>query len=129
MTHASRAHILIIEGDVELAARFTALFESVGYTVHTEFHGATALSYATRHCPDLVIVNMQLPDMNGYQVCWELRNRCEVMIMPIIVLTAVDDPADHLRGFTAGATICLPVSREDALLHTVTLLFESVAVH
>jgi two-component system sensor histidine kinase ChiS len=95
--------ILVVEDEVGLASVLKDRLESVGYEVQTETHGKAALAYATDNRVDLVILDVNLPDINGYQVARELRHLSHPWVLPILMLTVNDKPVDQLRGFAHGA--------------------------
>ena len=101
--HKTRKRILVIEDDEAMAKAVKVRLESVGYTVHTEGCAAMALSYAAEHRPDLIILDLLLPDLGGYEVCKKLRQLFDPWIPPILMFTGMNQPADQLRGFAYGA--------------------------
>lgn len=115
--------VLVIEDDTALAKFLKSLLESVGYHVHTEESGAPALTYAAEHRPHLVILDLRLPDIDGYQVCRQLRQLYHPSLVPVLMLTGMDQPIDQLRGFAHGADAYLTKPCEPPeLLKTITLL-------
>jgi len=100
-----RKRILIVEDEEALARTLKARLESVGYEVQTETHGKAALSYATAHPVDLAILDVNLPDINGYEVTRELRSLYHAWALPILMLTVKDRPVDQLRGLAHGADV------------------------
>ncbi len=117
--------ILIIEDDSDAAKLLKMRLSSQGYQVHTEEYGKTGLNYAADNPPDLVILDLKLPDMHGYEVCRKLRELYRAWEMPILMLTAVSETMDKLRGFATGADAYLVKPyKPDELLQTVSLLLE-----
>lgn len=123
MGDATQQRILVVEDDMEMAALVQARLESYGFAVHTELSGKSALSYAAEHRPDLVILDLRLPDIHGYQVCRELRKIYHPWDVPVLMLTAMGQPIDELRGFAHGAEAYLtkPVKSSE-LMKTVAML-------
>ena len=103
MTGGSRGKILVVEDEEKIAGLLMSRLEGAGYSVHTEAHGRTALSYAAEYPPDLVILDLKLPDMGGYEVCKELRHLSRHWVIPVLMLTGMTQPIDQLRGFAYGA--------------------------
>ena len=103
MEHETRKRILVIEDDEAMAKAVQRRLESVGYTVHAEGSGAMALRDAEQHRPDLIILDLLLPDLGGYEVCRKLRQLFNPWVPPILMLTGMDQPVDQLRGFAYGA--------------------------
>ncbi len=78
------------------------------FSVHAEASGQAALRDAALHRPDLVILDLRLPDMTGYEVCKELRKLYSRWDVPVLMLTAMDAPVDQLRGYAHGADAYIP---------------------
>ena len=115
--------ILVIEDDPTIAQSLRVRLESVGFEVHTEDCGKMGLRYATEYEPHLVILDLKLPDMSGYEVCKQLRKFTHQWAVPILMLTGMDEPIDQLRGFAHGADAYLTKPYEPAeLLKTIKLL-------
>jgi len=123
MVATREKQIVVIEDDADMAALLKERLESVGYAVYTEGSGKGGLISAAEHRPDLVILDLRLPDLHGYEVCRELRKACHPWTLPIIMLTAMTRPIDQLRGFAHGADAYLtkPFDSKE-LLNTVTML-------
>ncbi len=123
MAVASQERILVVEDEADLAASLTARLEAVGYAVHTERSGSEALRYAAHHRPDLVILDVQLPDVCGYEVCEQLRRAVPHAELPVLMFSVMDTPADEMRGFASGADAYLPKRcRPTDLLQTIAQL-------
>ena len=103
MVNTLRRQIVVVEDHAPIARLLTTQLERLGYAVHTETHGRAALRYAAEHQPDLVILDLRLPDMSGYEVCKELRKLYHAWVVPILMVTGMDQPIDQLRGFAYGA--------------------------
>lgn len=103
MTPGKANRILIVEDEPDVATLLKARLESNGYEVHVEEQGRAALQDARAIRPDLVILDLMLPDMDGYAVSERLRERYASWTVPILMLTARDHPKDKLRGYGAGA--------------------------
>ena len=121
-----KGQILVVEDDTGLATFLRALLESGGFEVHTEECGTPALHYAAEHRPQLVVLDLRLPDIDGYQVCQQLRKLYHPSLVPVVMLTGMSQPVDQLRGFAHGADAYLTKPCEpDELLRTVGRLLES----
>ena len=115
--------ILIVEDDADMAEVLKTRLRSVGFEVHTEGQGKEALSYASEHQPDLVILDLKLPDMSGYEVCKGLRKLYDAWTPPVLMLTGMSEPVDKLRGFAYGADAYLTKPFEAAeLIKAIALL-------
>ncbi len=122
---AKGKRVLVIEDDESLIYLLKMQLEAKGFEVHTETCGAMALSYATDHSLDLVILDLMLPDISGFQVCKELRRIYNPWAPPILMLTGLNQPIDQLLGFAHGADAYLTKPYEPAeLLKTIGQLCE-----
>jgi DNA-binding response OmpR family regulator len=93
--------ILVVEDEREMAGGLRDIFEFEGYEVITAETGKEGLQAVTRKEPDCIILDLMLPDINGYQVCEEIRRqKCNT---PIIMLTAKGQDYDKIRGLEVGA--------------------------
>jgi DNA-binding response OmpR family regulator len=94
------ATILIVEDEPELVKVLRSYLEQAGFTVLGAYRGDSGLSTWAHHKPDLVILDLNLPGMDGLDVAREIRRKAET---PIIMLTARVDEADRLIGLELGA--------------------------
>ncbi len=92
--------ILIIDDEEMTVHLLTLLLEKRGFEVIKAFAADDGLRKAYRHQPDLVLLDIMMPDMDGWDVCKRLR---EMSDMPIIFITAKDDTKDVVRGLEMGA--------------------------
>src|SRR5437762_14039391 len=79
------------------------LLSSKGYQVLTAGNGAQGLALAHREKPDIILLDVTMPDMNGYDVCAKLQEREETAYLPVIMVTALDTEKDKIRALRAGA--------------------------
>ena len=129
MMEGRHERILVVEDDRTLGSLLRSSLEPVGYAVETKGTGCEALAEAAEHHPDLVILDLKLPDMSGYDVCRELRKMYNRWDVPILILSGMDKPIDELRGFAHGADAYLTKPYELAeLLKTVSLLLGQAVV-
>ena len=120
-------YVLLVEDDPDTALVLKTRLQMAGYEVHVEAYGATALSYAVGHQPDLVILDVNLPDLNGYDVCQELRQFYDRSQVSILLYTATRDPIDDVYVITCGADAYLTKQSDpsellqviDQLLHEI----------
>ena len=92
-----------MEDEPPVASMLAKLLERAGYSVHTELTGNQAISYLESNHADLVILDLRLPDISGFEVCQVMRQALVSWRLPIIMLTGLDRPADQQRGFSNGA--------------------------
>ncbi len=97
------AHILVVDdqrANVEMAAE---LLRVRGYDVDTAVSGEEALERVRRSPPDLVVMDIVMPGLDGYEVCRRLRAQPETALLPIVLVTSLDPHAERLKGIEAGA--------------------------
>ena len=92
--------ILIVEDDTELSALLTDFLRNEGYTVSAAAGGEYAIALFEKYGARLVILDINLPDVNGFAVCSKLRENADT---PILIVSARTDKADKLNGFDLGA--------------------------
>ena len=95
--------ILVVEDNIEIAGMLAEYFEAQGYEVITTAWGEKALDLAKDVLPDLVVLDIHLPDIDGYEVCRRLRGDRHTENIPIIFLTERKKRIDRLSGLELGA--------------------------
>jgi CheY-like chemotaxis protein len=95
--------ILVVEDEINTSELLRRYFEIVGYKVVNAHQGKEALEMAREHQPEVIILDIMLPDMNGYEVCKKLRSDEETSRIPIVFLTTKDERSDRLEGLRLGA--------------------------
>lgn len=96
------ANILVVEDERLIARLLKETLQVEGYQVVTVLHGEDAVQYTLRETPHLLLLDMKLPDMDGYEVIRQLRSHPKSMHIPIIALSALDTSADKVRAFELG---------------------------
>ncbi|MFA5103823.1 MAG: response regulator [Candidatus Margulisiibacteriota bacterium] len=110
-------NILVIE-DVEDHLEIVKLIlEQHGYNILVATTGLEGLKCARANSPDLVILDVVLPEMNGYEVCKEIKNGADTKEMPVIMLSVRSNPEDIETAYKAGANkyITKPFNLEDLI--------------
>ncbi len=97
-----KARLLVVEDDLDLSDMLNAYFTTQDYEVKTAAWGAEALKIAADEAISLVILDIRLPDINGYEVCRQLRAQRRTQSTPIIFLTEKRDRVDKLQGLELG---------------------------
>jgi DNA-binding response OmpR family regulator len=116
--------ILIVEDDPSFSRAINHIVEKEGYDVSTASNGMTGLRMATEDKPDLLILDVMLPGLDGFEICSRLRNETQTAKLPIIMLSAKGQESDKTTGLKVGADEYLtkPVDREVLLDKITTLL-------
>ncbi len=97
-----KPQILIVEDDLDLSEMLTAYFRVQNYDVLTAAWGEEALALSREHDVDLFVLDIRLPDIDGYEVCRQLRTQRKTQDTPIIFLTEKRDRVDKLQGLELG---------------------------
>jgi PleD family two-component response regulator len=99
----SKERLLIVEDDADIANMLKIYFTSLGYEVDMAWRGGDALEKTRQVLPHLIVLDIMLPDINGYEVCRALRTNTRTSHIPIIFLTQKDERSDRLQGLELGA--------------------------
>lgn len=92
--------ILVVDDEKELADLLEVYLKNDGYTVYKYYNGRDALKGIEENTPDLAILDVMLPDMDGFRICQKIR---EKYYFPVIMLTAKIEDSDKIMGLTIGA--------------------------
>lgn len=98
-----KARLLIVEDDVDIANMLRVYFSGLGYQVDVAHRGQAALEKTKQVLPHLIVLDIMLPDIDGYEVCRSLRTSTRTSHIPIIFLTQKDERSDKLQGLELGA--------------------------
>ncbi len=99
----SKGRILVVEDDGDISNMLRIYFSGQGYEVQVSPRGGDALTMTRKQLPNLIVLDIMLPDMNGYDVCRELRTTTRTSHIPIIFLTQKDERSDKIQGLELGA--------------------------
>jgi DNA-binding response OmpR family regulator len=116
--------ILIVDDDAELVELLSFNLKKAGFVVATAADGIEALKNAGTICPDLILLDLMLPELNGFGVCETLRRNATTAATPIIMLTAISGEMGRLAGLDCGANdyITKPFSPRDLISRVENLL-------
>jgi signal transduction histidine kinase len=107
--------VLIVEDSPTQALQLQMILENKGYNVSHGINGKEALSLIDgKYFPDIIISDIVMPEMNGYDFCKAIKSNSETVDIPVILLTHLSDPQDVIKGLQAGADnfISKPYSEE-----------------
>ncbi|OAH14868.1 response regulator transcription factor [Streptomyces jeddahensis] len=124
MQQAPASHVLVVDDDPTVAEVVTGYLTRAGHTVDLAQDGPTALDRAAAHWPDLVVLDLMLPGMDGLEVCRRIRAKGPV---PVIMLTARGDEDDRILGLEVGADdyVTKPFSPRELVLRVESVLRRS----
>jgi DNA-binding response OmpR family regulator len=116
--------ILVVDDEAVLVETIAYNLEQAGYAVVTAADGASALEAAQREKPDLIILDLMLPEMDGLEVCRQLRREENTATTPIMMLTAKGEEIDKVVGLEVGADdyVTKPFGRRELLARVRALL-------
>lgn len=104
ITDGQSLHILVVDDDLLTRKTLQKVLESTGSTVTTASSGEEAITLFSKNTPNMVLLDVMMPGINGYITCVELRRICSIKHLPIIMLTGLNDVESVDEAFQAGAT-------------------------
>lgn len=119
-----KPEILVVEDTPESLYLLSTVLTEAGYAVREAPNGELALWTASRHPPDLILLDIRMPGMNGFEVCRRLKDDPATASVPVIFLSALSDREDKTEGFAAGAVdyVTKPFSEMEVLARVRTHL-------
>jgi len=124
------ARVLVVDDDSDINSALQSALRIGGYEAEGVETGAAALAVCERACPDLVLLDLMLPDLDGLEVCRRLRAAPASARVPIVFLTARTDEATRVRGLAVGADdyVVKPFSTQELLLRIRAVLRRATPV-
>ncbi len=118
------AMVLVVDDSERSRRLLGALLTSEGYGYCEASNGNTAISMACTHEPDIILLDVMMPDMDGYRVAERLKQKQETKDIPIIMVTALEDQQSRIRGLAAGAEefVSKPVNVNELQIRVRNLL-------
>lgn len=119
-----RAKILVVDDTPANLEVITETLASAKYSVATSISGDRALKRLQTYCPDLILLDVQMPGMDGFELCQQLKSDPVTAQIPIIFMTALSDTSSKVKGFSLGAVdyITKPFQEEELLVRVNTHL-------
>ena len=116
--------ILIVDDNPNVLKLLNISLSKAGYDIVEAENGEVAFQVANKEIPDLIISDIMMPQMDGIELCWMIRENSKVPLVPFIFLTSFDDSEMEIRGFRAGADEYLnkPIDRKELLERVEELL-------
>lgn len=112
--------VLVVDDEVCNRELLRDLLETQGYFVAEAEGGREALMLATQVMPHVILLDVMMPGMDGFEVCRQLKASAETAPIPVLMVTALDERDDRLRGIEAGASdfLAKPIDSQDIMLRT-----------
>lgn len=116
--------ILVVDDEHDLVNLLRYNLQKEGYTVLCAYDGSTALDLVWEKRPDLIVLDLMLPDRSGFDICRQLKEVEQTRKIPIIMLTARSSEQDRVSGFEAGAEdyVLKPFSPKELVLRVKAML-------
>lgn len=95
--------VLVVDDNEQNCELIRDIVSTWGYEVHKAFQGKDAIQLALNSSPDIILLDVMLPGMNGFEVCHELKNNPLTQSIPIVMLTVLTDVDDRIHGLKVGA--------------------------
>lgn len=124
MKMALPSKILVVDDVAQNVKLLNDLLSRKGYTVLKAFSGPEALVQLEKGQPDLILLDVMMPEMSGYEVCQKVRENPSTTLLPVIMVTALDPRTERVKGIEAGADdfISKPVNMAELLARVRSLL-------
>jgi class 3 adenylate cyclase len=115
--------VLVVDDDPDMVGYLARLLQSEGMAVETAADGAAALSLVSATSPDLVLLDVMMPGASGFDVCRQLKGDEATALIPVVLVTSLEDSESRVQGIEAGADDFLskPVKREELIARVKTL--------
>ncbi|PYM43392.1 MAG: adenylate/guanylate cyclase domain-containing response regulator [Candidatus Rokuibacteriota bacterium] len=118
------AKILVVDDTPQNVKLLADLLTAKGYAVVTASSGVQALEKVPKETPDLVLLDVVMPEMSGYEVCRKIRTNPATATLPVVMVTALDPAQERVKGIDAGADDFLskPINQQELLARVRSLL-------
>ncbi|MBP0020366.1 MAG: response regulator [Cyanobacteria bacterium SBLK] len=116
-TRPNQSNILIVDDNLNNLGVLSTILTSCGYKIRKAVNGKIALMGVRAEIPDLILLDILMPDMDGYEVCQQLKSNPNTAEIPIVFLSALGETVDKIRGFKVGGAdyITKPFEVEEVL--------------
>lgn len=124
MPEEKRPKILIVDDEPKNIKLIVAILKNYGYSFETAENGLEALEKTEKFSPDLILLDVMMPEMDGYEACRRLKENPETQHIPVVIVTSLADRESRIKGLESGANDFLtkPVDSTEITLRTKNLL-------
>ncbi|MCY7321157.1 MAG: response regulator, partial [Phormidesmis sp. CAN_BIN36] len=121
---STKGDILIVDDTPDNLRLLSTILSEQGYKVRSVINGSAALMGAQAQPPDLILLDVNMPGMNGYEVCHLLKDQAQTIDTPVIFISASHEAIDKVKAFSVGGVdyICKPFQVEEVLVRIETQL-------
>ncbi|MBI4376387.1 MAG: response regulator [Elusimicrobia bacterium] len=126
MSHPAQKRILVIDDSALSRSVLQEALEKKGFRVTLAENGEKGVTLVLQDAPDLILMDVVMPELNGWETCLRIRKAALSKAIPIVIMTSKDTPQDMLQSFEVGADefISKPVAL-DELFNTINQLLSS----
>src|SRR5271167_1410916 len=110
------ARVLVVDDILSNVKLLEAKLTAEYFDVVTAFNGLECLARIEEHSPDIVLLDVMMPGMDGFEVCRRIKANPKIAHVPVVMVTALDQPSDRVAGLDAGADDFLTKPVDDAAL-------------
>ncbi len=122
-------HILFVDDDPLMGRLVGDLLKQEGFQVTVARSGKDGLAIAQLRPPDLILLDIMMPEMDGFAVCQTIRRDPELHTVPVVLLTAMESPKLNEQAFAVGADVCMTKPfPPDRLLNVVNLALQNAVL-
>lgn len=123
----AKPKVLVVEDETDILQLLTYNIQAAGFEVISAQEGYEALNLARQNGPDLIVLDLMLPGLDGFEICRELKRGSETKSLPIIILTAKGEEIDRIVGLELGADdyVVKPFSPRELILRIRAILRRS----
>ncbi len=100
----ARNRVLLVDDDKQILNSLRVYLELENYEVYTASNGQEALIKVSEHKPEILVLDIMMPEMDGFEVLEKIKEDSELSLIPVIMLTAKGQPVDVLKGYKMGAS-------------------------